>query len=112
MQTVGQHLTRSTVTTTRPYPGCTLYRPDDGKAIDIQVTVLATPVQAQQQAVTMFGGAANPVTGVGDRGTVAIVPDGAKLAASKGRTLILVWINQQSSLQARDIATAVVARIR
>src|SRR5262249_62192169 len=26
-QTIGQHLARSTVTTTRPYPGCTLYRP-------------------------------------------------------------------------------------
>src|SRR5262249_2225507 len=34
MQTIGQHLAGSTVTSTRPSPGCPLYRPDGGKAID------------------------------------------------------------------------------
>jgi hypothetical protein len=109
-QTIGQHLARSTVTSARPYPGCTLYRPDGGKAIEIQVSLYGTPLAAQQRAVSLLGHAANP-TDVGDRATVAIVADGARLLASKGRYLIAIFINQQSSLQAHDIATAVVNKI-
>jgi UPF0176 protein len=112
MDTVGQHLYRSTVTTTTPYPGCTLYRPDDAKAVVVQVSVLPTVLAAQQKAVTMLGPTANPVSGVGDHGTVAIVADGARLAASKGRVLVVVWVNQQVSLQAHDIAAAVAAKVR
>ena len=109
-QTIGQHLARGTITTTRPYPGCTLYRPDGGKAIDIQVKEYRTALDAQQRAVTVVGSAANP-TDVGDHGTVAIVADGARLAASKGRYLIVVFINQQSSLQAHDVAAAVANKV-
>jgi hypothetical protein len=109
-QTVGQHLVRSTVTTTQPYHGCTLYRPDGAPAITVTVTIYATPLAAQEKAVSVLGAGANP-TDVGDRGTVAIVADGAKLAASKGRYLLLVVINQQSSLQAHDLAAAVAAKI-
>jgi hypothetical protein len=109
-QTIGQHLARSTVTTTRPYPGCTLYRPDGGKAIDIQIRVYPTTLRAQQSAVTLLGASANP-TDVGDHGTVLIVADGARLVASKGRYLVAVFINQQSSLQAHDVAAAVATKI-
>jgi len=109
-QTVGQHLSRSTVTTTAPYPGCTLYRPDGDKAIDVRVTAYPTALAAQRKAVTVLGAGANP-TDVGDHGTVAIVAAGARLAASKGRYLIVVFINQQSSLQAHDLASAVAAKI-
>ena len=111
MNTVGQHLSRSTVTTTTPYPGCTFYRPDDAMAIEVQVSIQPTALLAQRRAVTMLGTAANPVTDVGDHGTVAIVADGARLAASKGRVLIFVWVNQQVSLQAHDIAAAVAAKV-
>ena len=109
-QTIGQHLARTTVTSTRPYPGCTLYRPDGGKAIDIQISQYQTALAAQRRAVTLLGASANP-TDVGDHGTVAIVADGARLAASKGRYLIAVYINQQSSLQAHDVAAAVVSKV-
>lgn len=109
-ETIGQHLARSTVTTTRPYPGCTLYRPDGGKAIEIQVSAFPSAVAAQRRAVTVLGPSANP-TSVGDRATVAIVADGTRLAASKGRYLVTVYINQQSSLQAHDVAIAVANKI-
>jgi hypothetical protein len=110
--TVGQHLARSTVVTTHPYHGCVLYRPDGGKAVEVQVTIFLTAVAAQQRAVTVLGAGANPSPGVGDRATVLVQPDGTRLAASKGRYLIQIWINQQSSLQAHEIAVKVAARIR
>lgn len=111
-QTVGQHLARSTVVTTQPYHGCVLYRPDNGKAIEVSVTIFLTPLEAQQRAVTILGSGANPVRDIGERGTVLVGADGTKLAASTGRYLIQVWINQQSSLQAHDIALKVAARVR
>jgi hypothetical protein len=110
MQTIGQHLARSTVTSTRPYPGCTLYRPDGGKAIDLRVTIYPSAVAAGQRAVTLLGEGANPVA-VGDHAVVVIVANGTRLAASKGRYVLQVFINQQSSLEAHDIAVAVVNKI-
>jgi hypothetical protein len=110
VQTIGQHLARSTVTSTRPYSGCTLYRPDGGKAIDIRVTAYPTALAAGERAVTLLGRGANPVA-VGDHAVVAIVADGTRLAASKGRYVLQVFINQQSSLEAHDIAVAVVNKI-
>jgi len=77
-----------------------------------RVISLLTPLAAQQKAVTVLGAGANPAPGVGDRATVLVQADGTRLAASKGRYLIQVWINQQSSLQAHEIAVKVVARIR
>jgi Domain of unknown function (DUF2020) len=109
--TVGQHLARSTVITTTPYEGCVLYRPDGAKAVEIAVTTLATPLAAQQKAVSQLGASANPVRDVGDRATVLVGADGTRLVASKGRYLIEVSINQQSSLQAHDIAAAVASKV-
>lgn len=111
-QTVGQHMSRSTITTTSPNPGCTFYRPDGGKAIDVQVSSVDSAVVAQQKAIDTVGANANPVNGIGDGGVVAIVSDGARIAVSKGKVLVVVWINQQVSLQARDIAAAVIAKVR
>ncbi|MBI1759221.1 MAG: DUF2020 domain-containing protein [Actinobacteria bacterium] len=105
-QTIGQHLGRSTVTTARPYPGCTLYRPDGAPAVRIQLRAMPTIAQAQELAVAGLGPGANPVSGVGDRGTVLVVPDGTRLLVSRGRVLVDLWINQQSSLQASDLAAA------
>jgi len=108
---VGQHITRSTVTPTRPYPGCTFYRPNGEAAANIAVTVLATPTQAQAKAIAIGGQAANPVNGLGDGGVVAIADTGGVLAVSTGRTLIVVRINQRSSLEAKELARSVLAAL-
>jgi hypothetical protein len=110
-ETVGQHLSRATVTPTRPHPGCSFFRPNGERAADIQVTVLATAVAAQAKAVALGGRGANPVGSVGDGGVVALTPTGALLAVSKGRALVVVRINQRISLEARELAGYVVARL-
>jgi hypothetical protein len=110
-ETVGQRIARSTVTPTRPFPGCSFYRPNGERAADIQVTELATAAAAQAKAVTLGGRGANPVGNLGDGGVVAITPTGALLAVSKGKALVVVRINQQISLEARELASYVVARV-
>ena len=110
-ETVGQHIDRSTVTPTRPYPGCSFYRPNGEQAADIQVSVLATAVAAQARAIALGGRGANPVSNVGDGGVVALTPSGAVLAVSKGRALVVIRINQRISLEAREIAGYVVAHL-
>lgn len=109
--TVGQHLTRTTVTATTPHPSCAFYRPDGHRAAAITVSAEANPIAAQNAALAKVGKNANPVNGIGDYGVVAIVPDGAVLAVTKGPALVLVTINQQSSLEAKEIARAVVAKL-
>jgi Domain of unknown function (DUF2020)/Protein of unknown function (DUF3558) len=110
---VGQHITRTTVTPTTPHPGCSFYRPNGEKAADIEVSVLATAVAAQTRAIQLGGKGANGITGrdLGDGGVVAISETGALLAVSKGRALVVVRINQRISLEARELATYVVARV-
>jgi hypothetical protein len=110
---VGQHISRTTVTATEPHPGCSFYRPNGELAADIQVSVLATAVAAQTRAIQVGGRGANGVTGrdIGDGGVVAITDTGALLAVSKGRALVVVRINQKISLEARELATYVVARV-
>jgi Domain of unknown function (DUF2020)/Protein of unknown function (DUF3558) len=110
---VGQHITRTTVTPTTPHPGCSFYRPNGERAADIQVSALATPVAAQTRAIQIGGKGANGITGrgLGDGGVVTITGTGALLAVSKGRALVVVRINQRISLEARELATYVVARV-
>lgn len=110
MDIVGQHITRSTITTTRPHPGCAFYRPNGEKAADVQVSVLASAAAARARASRLPGQGANPVT-VGDGGMVAITDDGALLAVSAGKALVVVRINQRISLEATEIAELVVARL-
>jgi len=110
--TVGQHIFRTTVTETRPYVGCGYYRGNGEKAVDIAVSVLASPVAAQARAVALGGTSANPVDGVGDGGVVTVTNDGSVLAVSKGRALVVVRINQRVSLEAVEVARLVVARLR
>ncbi|HEY9476030.1 MAG TPA: DUF2020 domain-containing protein [Mycobacteriales bacterium] len=111
MNTVGQHLTRTTMTPTRPHPSCAFYRPDGGLAVQITVSQDANPIAAQNSALARVGKDANPVNGIGDYGVVAIVDDGALLAVTKGPALVLVKINQKSSLEAKEIAKAVVGAL-
>jgi hypothetical protein len=106
---VGQHIARTTVTPTRPYPGCSFYRPNGEPAAEVAVSVLAGPIQAQARAIAIGGQAANPVSGIGDGGVVRVTGDGAVLAISQSKTLIVVRINQRSSLEAKEIARYVLA---
>jgi UPF0176 protein len=109
--TVGQHIARTTVTRTKPYPGCFFYRPNGELAVEVAVSVLGDSTQAQAKAVAIGGGAANPVNGIADGGVVTVTAGGAVLAISKGRTLIVVTINQRSSLEAKEVARSVAGRI-
>jgi Domain of unknown function (DUF2020) len=111
MDIVGQHIARTTVTKTAPHPGCTFYRPDGEKAAEVAVSVLASDTAAQTEAIRLTGPSANPVDSVADGGTVAITADGAVLAVSKGRALVVVRINQRISLEAVELAKLVVATL-
>jgi hypothetical protein len=111
MDIVGQHITRTTVTSTTPHPGCAFYRPNGEKAADVAVSVLASATAAQAEAIRLTGPDANPVDSVADGGTVAITGDGAVLAVSKGQALVVVRINQRVSLEAIELAKLVVARL-
>jgi UPF0176 protein len=111
MDIIGQHLGRTTVTTTTPHPGCAFYRPNGEKAAEIAVSVLPTAAAAQARAIRLPGKGANPVETVADGGTVAITTGGAVLAVSKGTALVVVRINQRISLEAVEIAKLVAAKI-
>lgn len=111
MDIIGQHLDRTTVTSTTPHPGCAFYRPNAEKAAEIAVSVLPTAAAAQARALALPGRGANPVQSVADGGTVAITAGGAVLAVSKGTALVVVRINQRISLEAVEIAKLVVAKL-
>jgi hypothetical protein len=111
MDIIGQHLDRTTVTSTTPHPGCAFYRPNAEKAAEIAVSVLPSAAAARARAITLPGKGANPVGTVADGGTVAITAGGAVLAVSKGAALVVVRINQRISLEAIEIAKLVVAKV-
>jgi len=111
MDIVGQHIARTTVTKTTPHPGCAFYRPDAEKAADVAVWMLPSATAALTRAVRLPGASANPVDSVGDGGAVAITGDGAVLAVSKGRALVVVRVNQPISLEAVELARLVVAKL-
>lgn len=108
-QTVGQRITRTTYTSTSHelLPGCTFYRPDGDPAVDIAVTDFPTEVEAQTAAIARGTAAANPVDDIADGGVVLVDAERAVLAVTSGRTLLVVTINQASSLEARAIAAQV-----
>lgn len=111
MDIVGQRIARTTVTRTTPHPGCAFYRPNGEKAAEVAVAVLPTAAAAQTRAILLPGAGANPVDSVADGGAVAITADGAVLAVSKGRALVVVRINQRVSLEAIELAKLVVATL-
>jgi hypothetical protein len=110
MQTVGQHIERTTVTTTRP-ASCAFYRPDGALAAKVDGSELGSAAAAAAKVRAVSGSGANPVSDLGDGGAVAITNDGAVLAASTGSTLLVVSINQQSSLEATELARRYLARL-
>lgn len=110
--TVGQQT--PTVTTTGvpggAPPTCTFLKPDDEPAAVVEVLQTADPVAARTAAVQRvadIGGTA--VDDVADGGGIASTDDGTVIAVADGTLVVVVTINQQSSLQARELAQAVTA---
>ena len=113
MQTVGQHLARTTVTTvTTAVPAsCAFYRPDGALAAKVDGAQFASAAEAAAKVRSVTGAGANGVSDVGDGGAVAITNDGAVLAASRGDTVLVITINQQSSLEATELAQQAFAHL-
>jgi len=108
-QTVGQRIARTTYTTTshESLPGCTFYRSDGEPAADVAITTYDSAVQAQIAAVDVGTAAANPIDDIADGGVVTVSVERTVLAVTSGSTLLVVTINQASSLEARAIAAEV-----
>lgn len=110
MYTIGQHLARTTVTTAEP-PACVFYRPDAEVAASVTPTHTASLRAARLKVLAAVDGEANPLPDLGDGGVVKVIDSGAVLAASKGTLVIVVRINQQSSLQATEIGRKVIGAL-
>lgn len=111
--TVGQQT--PTVTTTGvpggPPPSCTFAKPNGEAALTVEISQATDPVAARTAAVervAAIGGTA--VTDIADGGGIA-VGEPTVLAVADGTLVVVVTINQQSSLQAREIAQAVVGAV-
>lgn len=110
--TIGQRLSRTTVTSTVPNPGCDFYRADGTPAGSIRVTQYSTVPEAQRAALDTVGeDIANPADGIGDYGVVGVVENGAVLAATAGNKLLVVRINQQESIEVKSIASEVITQL-
>jgi len=95
----------------QPAPDCVFYRPDDRAAVTIDLTPYADPVAAQNAALVSVTPAAMPITDIGDYGGVLITPGQTLLAVTSGPLLLVVITNQETSLQARELATTVLAAL-
>ncbi|SDG85782.1 DUF2020 domain-containing protein [Klenkia brasiliensis] len=111
--TVGQRT--PTVTTTGvpggPPPTCTFDKPNGEPALVVEISQAADPVAAQTAAVervAALGGTA--VRDIGDGGGIAVGPQ-TVLAVADGSLVVVVTVNQESSLQAREIARTVVGAV-
>lgn len=112
-QTIGQRLARSETITVAgaPLPGCAFYKPDDSPGLRVDVGAYPEEISAQNAALATVTNGADPLTDLGDYGGVIVTPGQTLLAVTSGSTLIVVTTNQESSLGARGIATAVLAAL-
>lgn len=112
-ETVGQRMGRveTVAVEGQPAPDCVFYRPDDRAAVTIDLTLYADPVAAQNAALVSITPAAMPITDIGDYGGVLITPGQTLLAVTSGPLLLVVITNQETSLQARELATTVLAAL-
>ncbi len=113
-ETVGQRT--PTVTTTGvpggPPPGCTFAKPDGSPAVVVEISQAADAVAARTaavQRVAASGGTA--VDDVADGGGVVVADGQTVLAVADGTLVVVVTINQESSLQARELARVVTAAL-
>jgi len=105
--TVGQRIGKTTVITMNPpvgpLPQCIFHRGSGEQAAS--VSSLTFPAgQGLQKALEIVPGG-NPVS-VGEGGSVMVLKGQARteLAAFKGTTMVIVTLNQESSLEATEIA--------
>ena len=110
--TVGQQT--PTVTTTGvpggPPPTCTFLKPNDEAAATVEVSQATDAIAAQTAAVQRVAGiGGTAVDDIADGGGIASTDGGTVLAVADGTLVVVVTINQASSLQARELAQAVVA---
>lgn len=110
MDSIGQHLARITLSNASP-PVCAFYRPDGGLAARVEPSHVTSPAAARRAVLRAAGGAANPLPHAGDGGVVSLVADGAVAAASIGTQVVVVTINQRSSLEATEVLTRVLAAL-
>lgn len=104
-----------TVTTTGvaggPPPSCTFTKPNGEAALTVEISQAADSVAARTAAVERVAGiGGTAVTDIADGGGIA-VGQPTVLAVAKGTLVVVVTINQESSLQAREIAQAVVGAV-
>lgn len=107
-QTVGQRLGRTSYTVKLPAqpPDCTFDRADGAVAVRVEIGVYAGPVEAQLAAVELVEPDFDGVDGLGDTAVVAVADD-TVLGVTLDATLLVVRLNQASSLQARALAEQV-----
>lgn len=107
--TVGQHLSKVTVTTvtppTGPLPQCDFARANGEVAVTVSSATIKDAAEAMSLAL-QFAPDGNPVS-AGEGGSVLVKKGGNEtvLAAYKGTALVYVTINQESSLEATEVAT-------
>lgn len=112
-ETIGQRMSRSETISVEgaPLPGCAYYKPDDTQGLRVDIGAYPDEIAAQNAALTTVTNGADPLTDLGDYGGVIVTPAQTLLAVTSGSTLIVVTTNQESSLQAREIATVVLAAL-
>lgn len=112
-ETVGQRMARVETLTVegQPAPDCVFYRPDETAAVSVDLTPYPDPVAAQNAALSLVTTAAMPITDLGDYGGVLVSPGRTLLAVTTGPLLVVVITNQESSLQAHEVAAAVLAAL-
>lgn len=113
--TVGQKTPTVLVTTTEPaigpLPTCEFRKPNDEPAALVETATASTTNEAQQLALG-FAPGGNPVA-AGDGGSVLVKKGEAQtvLGAWRGMTVVYVTINQESSLEAVELAKQVFSAI-
>ncbi len=112
-ETIGQRIARiETVTVEgQPLADCGFFRPNGTAAAGVDLTTYADPIAAQNAALAAFTPQALPVTDIGDYGGVIVSANQTLLAFTTGPLLVVVIINQESSLEAREIAATVLAAL-
>ncbi|MFV0532159.1 MAG: DUF2020 domain-containing protein [Cumulibacter sp.] len=109
---VGQMILETLVTTTTPptgpLPGCTFQTYGDEAAASIETLTIEAGTGLQRALELVPGG--NPVD-VGEGGSVLVHQgqEQTQLAAFAGTTMVTVTINQESSLEAEELATLVLS---
>lgn len=112
--TIGQRIAKVSVTTTMPaygpLPRCDFQR-GSGEPAAVVDTITIEAGQGMEQALEAVPGG-NPVD-VGEGGSVRVYngQDRTELAAYEGTTLVTVTLNQESSLEAVEIAGQVLSAI-